>query len=167
MSAKLSASIASTRSTSSNQSASNCWARWRVASYPCEVSSAAARRSIGPPTCHPPVPALTTSTRSSRPAASSRSLTTTSAIGERQMFPRQTTATRYGVPVGVVRGGRSLACSVIGEPRGSSVVRQQHVETPAHDRDDQSADQGGPEAVHVEAEAELPGQPARQHQHQG
>ena len=56
------------------------------------VSVAAERWSIGSPTCQPPVPKL--STVASTPAAARRSLRTTSATGERQMLPRQTTAIR-------------------------------------------------------------------------
>ena len=62
-------SIASTRSCSSLPV--HCRARCRVASYPAAVRVAAARRSIGPPTCQPPVPELSTETRSSSPAGTS------------------------------------------------------------------------------------------------
>ena len=91
------ASMASTRSQVSNQPGSIWRARCRVASYPARVSRSAARSSIGWPTCHGPVPALTTSTSSASPASATRSASTTAAIGERQMLPRHTTAIRYGV----------------------------------------------------------------------
>jgi hypothetical protein len=45
------------------------------------------------PVCQPAVPALATLTRAARPASSTRRVSTTSAIGERQMLPRQTSAT--------------------------------------------------------------------------
>ncbi len=46
------------------------------------------------PSCQPPVPALSTATRSSRPASATRARKTASAIGERQMLPVQTKQTR-------------------------------------------------------------------------
>ena len=46
------------------------------------------------PTCQSPVPALSTVTAPARPARASSSRSITSAMGERQMFPRQTRQTR-------------------------------------------------------------------------
>ena len=47
------------------------------------------------PRCQSPVPALSTSTLPVRPARSSSARSTTSAMGDRQMLPRQTRQTRY------------------------------------------------------------------------
>lgn len=94
-------SITSARSTcsspvpagSANHTSSTCRARCRLASYPASVSVAAARGSIGLPMCQEAVPALTTRTRSASPASAIRCSSTTCAIGERQMLPRQIRAT--------------------------------------------------------------------------
>src|ERR1700712_1357738 len=48
------------------------------------------------PTCHPPVPALSTSINRLRSLRRARSRRTTSAVGERQMFPEQTKQIRTG-----------------------------------------------------------------------
>jgi hypothetical protein len=46
--------------------------------------------------CQSPVPVLLTVTSSARPASSISDRVMTSAIGERQMLPRQTKQIRYG-----------------------------------------------------------------------
>src|SRR5580658_9773043 len=63
--------------------------------------------------CQSPVPELSTVTASARPASARATRRTVSAIGDRQMFPRQTRQTRYGVPGS--RGGGSGAASGAGD----------------------------------------------------
>ncbi|KAG1319130.1 hypothetical protein G6F63_014889 [Rhizopus arrhizus] len=55
-------------------------------------AQAIARRSGGSPTCQSPVPAESTCTRPASGEASRRARSAPSAIGERQMLPRQTTS---------------------------------------------------------------------------
>ena len=86
--------MASTRSRSASESGSNFCALCRLPSYPAMVRVFAARASIASPRCQVPVPELVTWTRSASPASSIRAARTTSATGERQMLPRQTTAMR-------------------------------------------------------------------------
>ena len=97
-SARLRASMARIRSYRDSQDGRNWRARCDEPSWPRLASAARAPGSIASPTCQSPVPALSTTTAPSRPAAASSARSTVSAIGERQMLPRQTRQTRYGAP---------------------------------------------------------------------
>src|SRR5262245_46855123 len=98
-----------TSSRSSNQSARIVRAWWSGTSYPACSRVRRDRGSMSSPTCQPLVPALSTTTAWSKPASRNRSVSTTSAIGERQMLPRHTTQIRYGCPgADGSLGGRSL-----------------------------------------------------------
>jgi hypothetical protein len=88
-SSRLARSIASTWSKSSKSSGTN----WRAApesGIPRASPTARLRRSRACPTCQSPVPALSIAIRSASPARLTRWRITASAVGERQMFPRQT-----------------------------------------------------------------------------
>jgi hypothetical protein len=61
---------------------------------PRRAAVAVARASGGSPACQPPVPALSSSTRSSSPASRTSRRMTPSAVGERQMLPMQTNRMR-------------------------------------------------------------------------
>ena len=106
---------------------------------------AAARSSIG---CRRASRRCRSWSRSTRPAepgvVDPLGSSTTSAIGERQMLPRQTSA------IAVAPGRR--------EVRGAGVTRSPItlVDDPGDDRDDDRAADRRPEAVDVEAESSLP-----------
>src|SRR3954453_4499817 len=87
------------------------------------------RSSAGRPSCPPPVPAESTTTRSATAAARSLSRRITSAMGERQMLPEQRTQMRYGALsmaplnralvgpfVAGQTGGEGPTCSADGQP---------------------------------------------------
>ena len=74
----------------------SCRARRPEMSTPWRAAVAIARGSGGSPTCQLPVPTESTSTRRSSPAASTRLRSAPSAIGDRQMLPRQTINRRNG-----------------------------------------------------------------------
>src|SRR4051794_4507065 len=80
----------------SSKSAGSTWRAAPVSSIPRRRAASVARASGGSPACQPPVPALSSSTRSSRPSSRSSLRITPSAVGERQMLPMQTKRMRIG-----------------------------------------------------------------------
>src|SRR5690242_10816198 len=71
------------------------------------------RESGDSPSCHAPVPALSISMSAERPARSTSCRNTASAVGDRQMFPRQTKQTRtivflYHGPIAARRSSLKL-----------------------------------------------------------
>src|SRR3954452_24792660 len=85
--------MATIRSKRSKSSGEICRAAPATA-IPRRRAASVARASGGSPTCQPPVPALSSSMRSSRPASRTSERITPSAVGERQMLPMQTKRTR-------------------------------------------------------------------------
>src|SRR4029450_8953670 len=100
------------------------------------------------------VPALRNSTPVMPASAAARSATR-SAMGERQILPKQTKTTRMGR-----LGDRSATSSIIW-------VGQEDVQDKAHDGDDDRAGQRCPESVVMPVEVEQPGKPGREQQHAG
>ena len=130
-----------------NQAASNCLGavRARVVA----LGEQRSRRRGCPsarPTCQLPVPELVTSTAEASPARSTSSVSTTSAIGERQMLPRQTK--RDPVRRAGRRGQRGWQRH---RRLGAGEDDAQHHRD---DRDDDRAEHRGAEPVDVEAEVE-------------
>src|SRR5688572_13348719 len=70
---------------------------------PRRLAASVDRSSGVAPTCQPPVPALSISISPSRPRSATSARNTPSAVGERQMLPRQTKRTRViaGVALGL------------------------------------------------------------------
>ena len=87
-------SRATMRSLRSKSSRVNWRARCRSPSYPRRWSASIVRTSARSPTCQSPVPELVETTCEPSPARSAKSRKTISAIGERQMLPVHTKATR-------------------------------------------------------------------------
>src|SRR4051794_20591560 len=65
---------------------------------PLSCAAAVARASGALPTCQEPVPAESSSTRSLMPSSAATARITPSAVGERQMLPRQTNSSLTGSP---------------------------------------------------------------------
>src|SRR5215217_3349389 len=89
------------------------------------------------------------------PASAAARSATRSAMGERQILPKQTKTTRMGRPA-----DRSATSLIIW-------VGQENVQDKAHDGDDDRTEQCCPESVDVPVEVEQPSKPGREEQHAG